>query len=113
MKKIYFLLLLFTSAMFAQIEKDKKLHFGAGVVAGGIGYHYFLQKTGDKKKAVIGGVLTSIVAGAGKEFIDSRMPGNRFDNKDLLATTLGGVSINLTISLFNGKRKNKYEKNNK
>ena len=118
MKIIYILLLLCSGLLIGQqIPDDKKLHYGAGVITGGLGYAIILHETGDKKKAFIGGVLTSVLAGVGKEYLDSTDPKNRFDKKDLAATVLGGLSINITVSLFNRKKKGKelkrknYEKN--
>ena len=112
MKIIHVLLFLCSGLMIGQqIPEDKKLHYAAGVITGGLGHAIILHETGDKTKAFIGGILTSVIVGTAKEYLDGQESGNRFDNKDLLATALGGVTINLTISLFSGKRKKKYEKN--
>ena len=95
----------------AQIQEDKKLHFGAGVIASATGYTLVWEKTKDKKKAILAGIGTAILAGTVKELLDSKQPGNRFDHKDLTATTLGGISFNLTINLFNKKKKKYVEIN--
>ena len=84
----------------AQIPKDKQLHFAAGIVASSTGYGYVWNKTKDKKKALIAGIGTAILAGTAKEIFDSRQSDNRFDVKDLAATTLGGITIGVTINLF-------------
>ena len=39
------------------------------------------------------------------ESLNSKKPVNYFDKKDLVATTLGGVTVGLTIELFNKKSK--------
>tara|TARA_R110002012_G_scaffold43211_13_gene117003 strand:+ start:4385 stop:4717 length:333 start_codon:yes stop_codon:yes gene_type:complete len=94
----------------AQVQEDKKLHFAAGVISGFAGYEYVYSKTKNKKKAFAAGVLTSVLAGAAKETFDSTQSNNKFDLNDLAATALGGLSVNVTIKLFN-KNKNKNEKN--
>ena len=78
-----------TSVCFSQIQKDKYYHFGAGVVSGYTGY-----KTVDLP------IVTSFVVGFGKESLDYIQYG-KFDTKDLLATTLGGFAVSLTIKLIN------------
>ena len=53
------------------------------------------------------GILTSIGVGILKESLDATQPKNKFDFKDLAATTLGGITINVTINLFDKKKKKK------
>ena len=93
-----------------QVPEDKQLHFGAGLISGTIGYEYVYSKTKDRKKAFAAGVLTSIAAGVFKESLDATQPGNKFDLKDLTATTLGGITVSFTINLFDKKKKNKKQK---
>lgn len=88
----------------AQIPEDKKLHFAAGTLAGATGYSYVWQKTKDKKKAMLAGISTAILAGTIKELVDSSQTGNRFDERDLAATALGGITLSVTINLFNKKK---------
>ena len=88
----------------AQIKTDKKLHFVAGTIAGSAGYTYAWQKTKNKKTAFLVGIGTSILAGTIKEIADSTEKNNRFDKNDLAATVLGGVTISVTIDLFNKKK---------
>jgi len=88
----------------AQIPRDKQLHFAAGTIAGATGYTYVWQKTKDKKKAMLAGIGTALLAGTVKELIDSTQNNNYFDTKDLAATALGGVTISVTINLFNRKK---------
>ena len=94
------------------IPKDKQLHFGAGLVSGTVGYEYVYSKTNNRKKAFAAGILTSVLAGVVKETYDSTQSGNKFDIKDLGATALGGISVNVTIQLFN-KKKRKQKKHEK
>ena len=93
-----------------EIPKDKQMHFVAGTITGALGYEYVYSKTKDRKKAFAAGVLTSIAAGVFKETLDSTRSGNKFDIKDLTATTLGGITVSFTINLFDKKKKNKKQK---
>ena len=88
----------------AQIPKDKQLHFAAGVIAGSAGYTYTWQKTKNKNKATLAGIGTALLAGTVKEIFDATESGNKFDTKDLAATALGGITISVTINLFNKKK---------
>jgi uncharacterized protein YfiM (DUF2279 family) len=113
MNKLIILLLLLPTLSFAQLltEKDKQMHFTAGVLTSAFTYDYVYRKTNNKKKAVVYSIASSIVVGSLKEFIDSRQKGNKFDTRDLLATTYGGISASFTINLFTKKKKsypNKY-----
>ena len=94
----------FAGSANSQIQKDKQLHFAAGMIASSTGYGYVWNKTKNKKKALIAGIGTAILAGTAKEILDSRQANNKFDVNDLTATTLGGITIGVTINLF--KRKN-------
>ena len=77
----------------AQIGQDKYYHFGAGVIA---------EYTGNKLEFPIG---TAFMVGFGKESLDYIQYG-KFDTKDLLATTLGGLAVTLIIKLDNEKNNN-------
>lgn len=116
MKIIYILLFLCSGLLVGQqIADDKKLHFGAGVLSSAVGYQYTYNKTQDKEKALAAGILSSIVAGIGKEVYDSFQPKNRFDQHDVAATVLGGVAFSfvIKINLINiggeAKRKKKWK----
>lgn len=116
MKIIYILLFLCCGLMVSQeIPRDKKLHFGAGVLSSAVGYQYVYNQTQDKEKALAAGILTSIIMGIGKEVYDSFQPKNRFDQSDVAATVLGGVTFSFTvkINLINiggeAKRKKKWK----
>ena len=93
-----------------EIPKDKQMHFVAGTITGTLGYDYVYGKTKDRKKAFAAGILTSIGAGILKESFDATRPGNKFDLRDLTATTLGGITVGVTINLFDKKKKKKIKK---
>jgi len=80
------LLLLITGSVSAQVPQDKKLHFAAGALASSAGYTYTWQKTKDKKKAMLAGIGTALLAGTAKELLDATESRNKFDTKDLAAT---------------------------
>ena len=98
---------LFAFAANAQIPQDKQLHFAAGTIAGAFGYNYTYAKTQDKTKATLAGIGLAILAGTIKETIDSQQKNDKFDTGDLAATTLGGITISITINLIKNDRKNK------
>tara|TARA_Y100000361_G_C11112582_1_gene318474 strand:+ start:83 stop:424 length:342 start_codon:yes stop_codon:yes gene_type:complete len=110
-KKLVFVILLYPLIYFPLHgqdfilqEQDKQLHFGAGMITSGLGYTWSFNKHQDKKKALITGIATSIVAGIAKETFDS-IRGGDFDERDILATTLGGITVSVTIPLFKKKHK--------
>tara|TARA_R100000388_G_C7199884_1_gene137943 strand:+ start:438 stop:812 length:375 start_codon:yes stop_codon:yes gene_type:complete len=84
---------LLSTLSLAQIGQDKYYHFGAGVIT---------EYTGNKLEFPIG---TAFMVGFGKESLDYLQYG-RFDTKDLLATTLGGLAVTLIIKLDNEKNNN-------
>ena len=108
MKK-YLVIILVLIAIVAngQIEEDKQMHFMAGSLASGFGYTYVFEKTQDKKKATIAGIGLAVLVGTIKETIDSQQKNDKFDLRDLAATTLGGITISVTINLIKNDRKNK------
>ena len=114
MKKIAIVLFFTLSITNAQIQDDKKLHFAAGAIASTVGYEYVYSKTGNKNQALAAGILTSMFAGIGKEVYDSFQPKNKFDQHDVAATILGGVTVSFTIKLnllnFGSEIKNKRKK---
>ena len=85
-------------------QKDKHLHFAAGNAFGTVGYSYVYLKTKNKKKAIIGGLISATLVGTIKETLDSTNPKNKFDLEDLAATALGGITISVTFNLFNKKK---------
>jgi len=110
MKYIFTLLLLLTLLPTANAqlltESDKQQHFAAGVVIGGISYGLLLEETEDKKIALLGSIAAAFAAGYIKEMSDAKR-GSKFDDRDLLASTLGGLSIGITFDILgrNGKKK--------
>ena len=91
-------------------EEDKRLHFAAGIITSSLSYQFVYSKTQNREKAIAAGVLTSLMAGIAKETSDSFQSNNKFDQADLATTVLGGLSVGLTIKLFN-KNKKRNEKN--
>ena len=79
---------------FAQIEKDKQLHFAAGVISGYVGEKVFNTPESP--------IISAFAVGLGKEIYDEISYGG-FDDFDLFATTLGGI----VIYLGNKPKKNK------
>ena len=98
---------LLTCNVYSQFESDKLSHFLGGYTSGAFAYEYTYQKTNNKKKAFVSGLLGSLIVGSAKEFHDSRQLNNSFDKNDLLATFTGGIIVSLT---FNILKKNKNEK---
>ena len=97
------LLLLITSTIaFGQIPHDKKLHAIAGGVTSAIVYRIVDVNT--NKNALLYAIASAITIGAAKELYDE-IKYNGWDNKDLLATTLGGLTVSFTFELT--KRKNR------
>lgn len=109
MSKFIVLLALFTQFVLnAQIQKDHVLHFGAGLVAGGAGAFAASEISGGSRGwTFAGAVAGSLLAGIAKEAIDAGQPDNRWDNADLGATVLGGITIGVTIDLFTAKTRNR------
>ena len=84
-------------------QKDKQLHFMAGNVAGALGYMKSYEKHGDVKRAMITGVCLAFAAGVMKEMYDASQ-GGYIEHGDVLATTLGGITINLTLPIFTERK---------
>jgi len=107
MNKLIILLLLLPTLSFAQLltEEDKQMHFAAGAITSTLVYDYVYRKTESKKKAVVYSIASSIVLGSLKELVDSRQKGNKFDTRDLLATTYGGITFGITFNILTKKKK--------
>ena len=97
MKKLILITLLFPMLVLSQQDKIK--HFVAGATISSLTYISVYKATKNKKKAIIYSIAASSIAGLSKELYDSNKTG--FDNKDLIATIAGGISVNITIDLFN------------
>lgn len=97
--------LLCIQTLSAQLEEDKALHFAAGAISGSVGA-MVASEISDKNKfwTLAGSLAGSLLAGTVKEAIDQQRY-NGWDNADLGATVLGGISAGVTINLFTGKSK--------
>jgi len=102
MNKLIILLLLLPTLSFAQLltEKDKQMHFAAGAITSVLTYEYVYHKTNNKKKALAYSIGSAILVGTLKELVDGSQKGNRFDGRDLLATTYGGITFSVTFSIL-------------
>ena len=108
-KLIFLYLILVPTLVFGQLmtEEDKQQHFTAGGIVSALTYGVVYKRTNNRKKALVYSIASSIVVGALKELADSRVPGNKFDTRDLLATSYGGISIGVTLNLVTRKKKKK------
>ena len=109
MKNILTLIILLSSLVQvrAQLENDKILHFGAGALSGAAGAFIASEiSDGDRGWTFVGAVGTSLLAGLAKESLDKNN-GNKWENSDIAATVLGGVTVGVTIDLFSGKKRRK------
>ena len=96
----------------AQIEKDKVAHFGLGVLSGGAGAFVASELTqGNRFWTVTGSITASLLAGLAKEAMDERSS-NSWDNADLGATVLGGITVGVTIELISKKDGKRYQRKN-
>ncbi|WP_019670553.1 hypothetical protein [Eudoraea adriatica] len=109
----FVLLLLIQFSVRGQIEQDKALHFAAGAFAGATGALIASKVTKRNRFwTVTGSVAASVLAGLAKEAIDTGN-GGEWDNGDLAATALGGVTVGISIELFSKKEGKYYVKRNK
>ena len=91
-----------------QVERDKALHFLGGNLFGLAGAGIAKQASdGNRIWTFVGSVAGSALVGVAKEAVDSGQQDNGWDNDDLAATVLGGVTVGVTIELFAKKDKNK------
>ncbi|MGX1930708.1 hypothetical protein [Flagellimonas sp. 2504JD4-2] len=96
------------SQLFGQIERDKALHYLGGNLFGLAGAGVAKQiSDGNRAWTFVGAVVGSALIGVGKEAVDSGQEGNQWDNDDLAATILGGVTVGVTIEIFSKKRNKK------
>ncbi len=115
MKNILILIILLSSLaqLHAQLENDKVLHFGAGVLSGAAGAFIASELSdGDRCWTYVGAVGTSLLAGLAKESLDKK-DSNAWNNGDLAATVLGGITVGVTIDLFRGKKRRKGKRKTK
>lgn len=111
-RPILLLLVLSSLSLQAQIEKDKVAHFGLGVLSGGAGAFIASELTqGNRFWTVTGSITASLLAGLAKEAMDERNS-NSWDNADLGATVLGGITVGVTIELISKKDGKRYQRKN-
>lgn len=86
---------------FKDIAQDKKLHLGAGAVAGAVVSVAGLLVFGFPSEVrLITGVLAAVAAGVGKEVFDSKNPDKHtVDKLDVVYTGVGGVIGSLVALL--------------
>ena len=97
------------SPLSAQVENDKVIHFAVGAVAGAAGAFVASELSGKSRFwTVTGAIASSLAAGLVKEAVDKRRYGS-WDNADLGATVLGGVTVGITIELFSKKNGHRYQ----
>lgn len=96
-------ILIISFSSYGQRGKDNALHFAAGAVTSSATYLYVYNKTKNRKKAKIYSIGSALVVGLGKELYDE-IKYKGYDNKDLLATVIGGVTLTYTIDIFNWKK---------
>lgn len=97
----------------AQIQEDKLLHFSAGAISGAAGAFVASELTDQNRFwTVTGSVAASLLAGLAKEAIDQKRY-NGWDNADLGATVLGGLTVGVNIELFSKKNGRSYKKRKK
>lgn len=90
-----------------QIPEDKLLHFSAGQVSGAAGAFIASEISHNNRFwTFTGAVAASLFAGLAKEALDNRRY-NGWDNADLGATVLGGITIGFTIDLFTARDRNR------
>ncbi len=105
---LFLVLVLLATRVSSQIDQDKALHFLGGNLYGlaGAGIAKQISK-GNRWWTFAGAIGGSTLIGLGKEAVDAGQRPNGWDNDDLLATILGGVTVGLTIDLFTNHKKQK------
>lgn len=92
----------------SQIERDKALHFLGGNLYGLAGAGIAKQiSDGNRYWTFVGAIGGATLIGLGKEAVDAGQRENGWDNDDLLATILGGMSVGFTVDIFTNKREQK------
>lgn len=98
------LLFVLVSHCHGQVEQDKVLHFLGGNLFGLAGAGVAKHATkGNRVWTFVGAVTGSALAGVAKEVIDAGQRENGWDNGDLTATVLGGITVGIAIDLFSKK----------
>ena len=100
MIKALIIFFMITNIVSAQIlPQDKQLHIGATYILSTSTAALVYNKTGDKNKATIYGLIVPMIAGIAKEIYDINH--GHSDIKDILANTVGSslgiVTIRITL----------------
>ncbi len=106
MRPLLFTLMLFMicSHSHGQAEWDKTLHFVGGSLFGLAGAGIAKQASkGNRFWTFAGAVGGSTLIGVAKEAVDAGQRSNGWDNEDLAATILGGITVGLAVELFSKK----------
>ena len=93
---------------FILTEKDKQKHYTAGKIISAVGYEWGLRKFENRNKAALFAIGLGLTAGIAKESFDNWRPPNYFDERDVLATFMGSVSITIPL-YFLHKPKKRYK----
>jgi hypothetical protein len=99
---------LYQNGRFILSEPDKQKHYIAGIVISGLSYEWALKKWEDEEKAAMFSIGMGLAAGIAKESFDNwkGFP-SYFDDRDILATVMGSVTITIPLAVFQ-KPKRRY-----
>lgn len=98
-------LFILASQLHGQVERDKALHFLGGNLFGLAGAGIAKQASdGNRVWTFVGSVAGSTLIGLAKETVDAGQRENGWDNDDLVATILGGITVGVAIEVFSKKR---------
>lgn len=98
-------LIVLASQCYGQVERDKALHFLGGNLFGLAGAGIAKQASdGNRVWTFVGALAGSTLIGLAKESVDAGQRENGWDNDDLAATVLGGLTVGVSIELFSKKR---------
>lgn len=104
-----FVLFLCALPLCAQLEKDKVKHFGAGALSGAIGADIADGLSGGNRYwRLAGSITSSLLVGLAKEAHDEYTY-DGWDNRDLAATVMGGVSIGIAIDIFSERKHRRHK----
>ena len=98
MGRIIAILLISTGLSAQDFEPtDVHLHIGATYIISSATTSYVLNKTNDKKKAMLIGIGVGMAVGVAKEFRDSKT--GHVQNKDLLGNLVGSVLGSIVVTI--------------
>ena len=84
--------------MSAQIQNDDLIHIGGSYAISSMTAAMVYNRTKNKKKALISGLVVSLVLGVGKEVYDNRL-GSKDTCTDLISNTIGSTLGLVTIKI--------------